>query len=189
MADETKPGEGQPQQAPIDMAALSATVANGVRAAISDIAKDIPAGRPAQPAQPAAPRPANPIADAVMPALEPILAPIAQNLDLQARASYDATMFYSNPTNKDAFGYQAEIERRFAQAPRPRAAIWNELKGEKFDEFYKARLSEQQEAEKRASLALTVGSGAPRGFMDGPAKPFDEMTDEELQQSLQTAQF
>ena len=180
MAEEQKE---QPQVPQIDMKAISEQVGQAVRAAIGDIAKQTPAPQPQPVPQPKS----DPIADAVLPSLIPILKPIADNLDLQARASYDATLFYT--TNADAHKYMGEIEKMFAERPRPRKDIWNEYRGAHLDDFYKAKLAEDQEAQRRAALALTVGSGAPRGFAEGLAKDPFEMTDEELQQSVQNAQF
>jgi hypothetical protein len=117
----------------------------------------------------------------------PILQPIANNLDLQARSSYDATLFYT--TTPRAHKYMAEIEKRFAEMPRRRAQIWNEYRGEHFDDFKKEDAAEEQEAQRRAALALTVGGGAPRGFEGGPPiDPFD-MTDEQLMASIDPSKF
>lgn len=151
-----------------------------IKDAIGEMAAALPAPAPAPRPQPAPQaRPSDPILDAVGPSLAPYF---AAN-QLEAQSASDAAVFYA--TTPQAAPHAKYLEEQFDKfkgegRPVRRADLWLHYKGANFAQFYEQETKEREEAARRAELASTVGSGAARTVGLDPAKPFNDMSGDEL---------
>ncbi len=128
--------------------------------------------------------------DPVARTIAPVVGPALQAVSLQAQAAADAATFYtgSDEDMELKARFRADIESKFHELmqtgrPVPRQDIFQWLiGGPKRTEYVEWEMRRREQKTRAAELAQTAGPGVSR--LQAPAKPLDQMSDEELTELL-----
>lgn len=134
----------------------------------------------------------NPMHDIVAPVVRDMAEPALRALDITANDAKDAALFYVE--HPEALTYKKDLENasdtmKRQGTPMTREALWDWYRGKNFDKFRdQANKKQQEDAERAAREAATLGPGSPNRDA-GPQKDPHDMTDEELAKAVQGVAF